>query len=128
MTNFIFLFAINQAILHGRSQGTQITKITVHESKSFFTISVLSLHSLYAQKQGISTYALLRLILPISSTFSVSSDSAMYSLSSAHCDAAPSNARSTLPAFTSIKSLHRKSALLLAAPYSIKSHKIKRNA
>jgi len=75
MTNFIFLFVINQAIL----QGTQIT--------------------------------ILRLILPISSTFSVSSDSAMYSLSSAHCDAASSITRSTLPAFASIKSLHRKSAV-----------------
>lgn len=89
MTNFIFLFVINQAIL----QGTQITILYKHK------------------RQRISTYALLRLILPIFSTFSVSSDSAMYSLSSAHCDTASSIARFTLPAFASIKSLHKKSAV-----------------
>ena len=47
MTNFIFLFVINQAIL----QGTQITILYKHK------------------RQRISTYALFRLILPISSTF-----------------------------------------------------------
>lgn len=55
--------------------------------------------------------ALLRLMVTGSSTFSISPGSAMYSLSSAHFDAASSIARSTLHAFASIKSLHKKSAV-----------------
>ena len=55
--------------------------------------------------------ALLRLIFTGSSAFSIFSSSAMYSQSSAHRAAAFSIARSTLPAFASIKSLHKKLAV-----------------
>ena len=58
--------------------------------------------------------ALLLLIFTVSfsgaSAF-ISSSVAMYSLSSAHLNAASSIARSTLPAFDSIKILHKKSAV-----------------
>ena len=55
--------------------------------------------------------ALLRLIFTGSSTFSISSGSAMYLPSSTHRAAASSIVRSTLPAFASIKSLHKKLAV-----------------
>lgn len=79
--------------------------------KLLFQLSLEILIPCFIEKARHPYLALLRLMVTGSSTFSISPGSAMYSLSSAHFDAASSIARSTLHAFASIKSLHKKSAV-----------------